>query len=154
VVALLSPKDAEEIYTLRAVLESLAARLAVERGRVDAAALDELNGHVDEIARTGAAADLRGLAYADMSFHSALSALSGHDLLIEHLDAIRHHSLRLLFHGGLYRPDVAAVVRRHHRLLDVLRAGDPAVVAMAIEDHVISPGKLIVERMRTSGGAD
>ncbi len=44
---------------------------------------------VEAIARAADAGDVPGMVAADMDFHTALSALSGHDLLIEHLAAIQ-----------------------------------------------------------------
>ncbi len=143
----LTADDAEEVYTLRAVLESFAAQLAVERGSLDASALEVLGGHVEAIARAGAAADLPGMVDADMDFHTALSALAGHDLLIEHLAAIQVHSRRVLFYSDLYRPDLEVVVQRHRDLLDVLRVGDAQQVALAIHQHITGPGRDIVEKM-------
>jgi DNA-binding GntR family transcriptional regulator len=150
VVTPLTPQRAEEIYTLRAALESFAARLAVERGGVDEAALADLARHVESIRSAGAAGDIGGMVKADMDFHSALSALAGHELLMEHLEAIQAHSRRLLVYSELYQPeahDAGVVVGRHERLLAVLRGGDAEAVASAVEDHISSTGRTIVERM-------
>ena len=147
VVSTLTPKRAEEVYTLRAALESLAARLAVERGHLDKAAMVGLARHVEAIARAGTAADVPGMIAADMDFHTALSALSDHELLIEHLAAIQAHSRRLLSYIDFYRPHPEVVVRRHRDLLAVLRTGDAERVARAVSDHISGPGRDIVARM-------
>lgn len=147
VVSTLTPKRAEEVYTLRATLESLAARLAVERDALDAAALAGLARHVEVIARAGDAGDVPGMIAADMDFHTALSALSGHDMLMEHLAAIRVHSQRLLSYIDFYRPHPEVVVQRHRDLLTALRTGDADRVALAIEEHIVGPGRDIVVRM-------
>lgn len=147
VVSTLTAKDAEEIYTLRAALESLAAQLAVERGHMDEAALAMLDGHVETIARAAAAHDVAAMVDADMDFHTALSALSGHDLLMEHLAAIQVHSRRLLFYSDLYRPKPDVVVRRHRDLLEVLRGSDAYQVALAIDQHITGPNRDIVQQM-------
>ena len=146
-VSRLTAKDAEEIYTLRASLESLAAQLAVERGNLDEAALSILASCVDAIEEAALRDDLQGMVHADIDFHRALSAYSGHDLLMEHLDAIQVHSRRLLFYSDLYRPDPELVVRRHRELMRVLRSGDAYAVAIAIDDHITGPGRDIVDRM-------
>jgi DNA-binding GntR family transcriptional regulator len=153
VVSTLSPRRAEEVYTLRATLESLAARLAVERGTLDAAALSHLAGHVEAIARAGASGDVPGMIVADMDFHTALSALSRHDLLMEHIAAIRVHSQRLLSYIDFYQPHPEVVVQRHRDLLAILRSGDADRVAAAVEDHIAGPGRDIVARMKQAGAA-
>jgi DNA-binding GntR family transcriptional regulator len=157
VVTPLTPRRAEEIYTLRAALESFAARRAVERGGVDEASLADLARHVGAIRDAGAAGDIGGMVKADMDFHSALSALAGHELLMEHLEAIQAHSRRLLVYSELYQPeahDAGIVVARHERLMEVLRAGDPAAVVAAVEDHISSTGRTIVERMAEIAASD
>ncbi len=146
-VSRLTPRRAEEIYTLRASLESLAAQLAVERGNLDEAALAALTPYVDAIEDAAQRDDLHGMVHADIDFHRALSAYSGHDLLMEHLDAIQVHSRRLLFYSDLYRPEPEVVVRRHRELLHVLGSGDAYAVAIAVDEHITGPGRDIVEKM-------
>ena len=147
-VSRLTPRRAEEIYTLRAALESLAAQLAVERGNIDAVAQMALSTLVDAIEAAAQREDLSGMVHADIDFHRALSAYSGHDLLMEHLDAIQAHSRRLLFYSDLYQPEPELVVRRHRHLLQVLRTGDAFKVAIAVDEHITGPGRDIVHEMR------
>ena len=147
VVSTLTATDAEEIYTLRAALESFAAQLAVERGRLDESALRMLAERVEAIARAADAHDVLGMVAADMDFHTALSALSEHALLIEHLAAIQVHSRRLLFYSDLYRPQPEVVVRRHRDLLAVLHSGDAYQVSLAVDEHITGPNRDIVARM-------
>ena len=147
VVSTLDPRRAEEVYTLRAALESFAAQLAVERGNLSERALGVLAGHVDAIARAGALGDMPGMVDADLDFHFALSALSGHRLLVEHLASIQVHTRRLLFYSDFYQPDAEVVVQRHGDLLRVLRGGEAYQVALAIDQHITGPGRDIVARM-------
>lgn len=147
VVAPITAKDAEEIYTLRAALESFAAQLAVERGRVDGPALLMLQERLGAIERAAASADVPGMVAADLGFHTALSGLSGHGLLLEHLAAIQVHSQRVLFYSDLYRPTPEIVVQRHRDLLDIIRRGDPCQVAEAVVRHITGPHMDIVQKM-------
>ena len=147
VVPTLTARDAKEILTLRAELESYAARLALEGGHVDGAALAELAAHVDAIAAAVEAADVAGVVSADVEFHARLSALSGHSLLLEHLTAVQHQSQWLLFYSDPYRPPPEVTVQSHRYLLEVLRDGDASLVSQAIDEHVSGPGAEIVARM-------
>jgi len=159
VVSMLSARDAEEIYTLRAALESFAAQLAAERGNLDDEGLALLRRHLAAIERTAERADVPAMVAADMEFHTALSGLSGHDLLMEHLAAIQVHSRRVLSYSDLYRPTPEIVVRRHQDLYTVLASGDPYQVALAVDQHITGPNMDIVAQMRAreagpSGGAE
>jgi len=148
VVSALTATDAEEIYTLRAALESFAAQLVAERGNLDEPALAMLGEHVAAIERAATAGDVPTMVAADMDFHTALSGLSAHELLIEHLAAIQVHSRRVLFYSDLYRPTPEIVVQRHRDLLAVLRTGDPYQVALAVDEHITGPHMDIVDKMR------
>lgn len=147
VVATLTAKDAEEIYTLRAALESLAAQFAVERGSLDDAALSMLSERVEAIAAAAATASVPDMVSADMDFHTALSALSDHELLMEHLAAIQVHSRRVLFYSNLYQPQPEVVVQRHRNLLEVLRGGDAFQVSLAVDEHITGPHRDIVAKL-------
>ena len=152
VVSTLTARDAEEVYTLRAALESFAAQLAVERGHIDEAALSVLTARLADITRAADAADVPGMVAADLAFHTTLSGFSGHALLMEHLAAIQVQSRRVLFYSDLYRPTPEVVVQRHRDLLDLLRTGDAYEVALAIDRHITGPHLDIVEQMREREG--
>jgi DNA-binding GntR family transcriptional regulator len=147
VVPRLTARDAEETFTLRAELESYAARLALERGAVDEVTLTLLAEHVDAIAAAVDSADVPAMVEADVRFHASLSALSGHALLLDHLTVVQNQSQWLLFYSEAYRPRPDVTVSSHRELLDVLREGDAARVARSIHDHVSGPGAQIVARM-------
>lgn len=148
VVSALTARDAEEVYTLRASLESFAAQLAAERGHLDAPGLAMLAEHLAAIERAADAGDVPAMVAADMDFHTALSGLSAHGLLMEHLAAIQVHSRRVLFYSDLYRPTPEIVVQRHRDLYAVLGTGDPYQVALAVDAHITGPHRDIVEKMR------
>jgi DNA-binding GntR family transcriptional regulator len=152
-VTLLTPEKAREIYTLRALLESSAARTAAEEGRIDVEALATLERLEGDLAAAGRSGDVGAMVEADMRFHWELSALAGHDLLMEHLAAIQTHSRRLLVYSDLYSPDYAAVVGRHDSLMDALRTGDPDLIEQAIRDHITEVGEEIVAKMSVAAAA-
>jgi DNA-binding GntR family transcriptional regulator len=150
VVTMITPQRAQEIYTLRDALESFAARLAAEEGRIDEAAIAMLEERPRAMVEAARRADVGALVEADMQLHQSLSALAGHELLLEHLAAIHMHSRRLLVYSDLYNPDFVAVVERHARLVEVLRGGDPDTIERAVSDHITEVGRTIVAKMRAA----
>ncbi|MFV2064513.1 MAG: FCD domain-containing protein [Chloroflexota bacterium] len=130
--------------------------MAVERGNLDEAALAKLAGSLTATARAAQAGDALRMVAADMDFHTALSALSGHDLPIKHLAAIQVHSRRVLFYSNVYRPTPEIVVQRHRDLLEILHRGDAYEVSLAIDRHITGPNmdvlEKMVERERAGGG--
>jgi DNA-binding GntR family transcriptional regulator len=154
VVTVLTPRRAREIYTLRDLLESYAARLAAEQGRIDEAGIALLEERQRVLAGAARDGDVGALVEADMQFHMALSGLAGHELLSEHLTEIHMHSRRLLvysdYYSDNYDPDFAALVARHARLIDVVRDGDPDTIERAVSDHITEVGRKIVEKMEAA----
>jgi DNA-binding GntR family transcriptional regulator len=144
VVTMLTEARAREIYTMRDLLESYAARLAAQEGRIGPQELAMLEERLQALADASHAGDVRAMVEADVQFHEALSALSGHELLLEHLAVIYTHARRMLFfsdfYGPDYGPDFNAVVERHRRLLEVVRAGNPDDIARAVSDHITEGG--------------
>ncbi len=146
-VTLISPQRAFEIYTLRSLLESFAARMAAEEGRIDDAAIAMLEGRVRTLAEAARAGDVGATVEADMQFHESLSALAGHELLLEQLGAIHTHSRRLLAYSDLYTPDFGVVVQRHEHLIDVIKGRDPEAIEHAVSGHITEVGRSIVAKM-------
>ena len=146
-ITMLTPQRAREIYTLRALLESFAARMAAEDGRISPEAIALLDERQEALAEAARLGDVGALVEADMRLHEALSALAGHELLLEHLAGIHTHVRRLLIYSDLYGPDFDLVVERHARLIDIVRAGDPETIERAVSDHITDVGKNIVAKM-------
>ena len=148
-VTTLTPERAIEIYTLRALLESFAARLAVERG-IDAEAMAVLYERLDTLASAAASGDVGAMVEADMKFHLSLSALAQHQLLFDYLTAVQTHSRRLLAYSDLYQPDSKTLVQRHVSLLETLQVGDPEAIERAVSQHIREVGEDIVAKMRAA----
>src|SRR5689334_22489258 len=74
-VRTITSHDITQIYDLRRVLESYAAREAARaRSREDLDALEEAHAKLERISRSGTAADQ---AQADLAFHTTLSESAG-----------------------------------------------------------------------------
>lgn len=151
-ITLLTPQRAREIYTLRALLKSFAARMAAEDGLIDGAAIAMLQERDETLAEAARLGDVGALIEADMQFHRSLSALAGHELLLEHLVAIHMHSRRLFIYSDLYKytdlgPEFGAIALRHERLVDTIRGGDPDTIERAVSDHITEVGRDIVARI-------
>jgi DNA-binding GntR family transcriptional regulator len=148
-ITLLTPQRAREIYKLRALLESFAARMAAEEGRITPEAMALLEERQEALAEAARLGDVGALVEADMQLHLTLSGLAGHQLLLEHLAAIHTHTRRLLVYSDRYGPDFDAVVQRHAKFLDVIRGGDPDTIERAVSDHVTEVGRTIVAKIES-----
>jgi len=121
-----------EAYGIRAELESLAARSALQR--LTDADLVELEGYVAEMLRAAASGDRAREAAADVRFHARVVELSGNRTL--------QRVWRFLEPGSrtyitLVVPGVNSTViaNLHDPILEALRGHDPESVVLAYHQH-------------------
>jgi DNA-binding GntR family transcriptional regulator len=153
-VAEITPTVASQAFSLRTVLESYAARLAIARLEdSDLLRMEEIIGQADalppEEGRLLKRADL------DLAFHDEIYRLSGHRLLQEAWGNLRAKIRVLLVATGVLgvadpqtgRPQ--AYSRGHAPILQALRARDAAAAEAAIARHLADGERLLLERLES-----
>ncbi|KES04901.1 GntR family transcriptional regulator [Streptomyces toyocaensis] len=132
-------KDVEEVYTLRAALDRLAATTA--RRTASPENLSRLDQTVaDMAAEIAGAADARRLVALDIAFHDQIYTAAGNDRLTTAWRTIRSqlHLFQLRRADAGYDHYRARVVDEHRELAALLRSGDPNTLARLAEEHVDS----------------
>lgn len=136
VVSTLTFSDTRDVYDVREGLETVAARLAIER-----ATDGELAAIHEHVAAMESAWD-RGAEYgeslaADLAFHRRLVALSGNQRLVPLYEQMLSQTQLLVHTAAQANPRLALAMRRsaHREILDALQARDPERVRVAIVDH-------------------
>jgi DNA-binding GntR family transcriptional regulator len=150
----LSREDLEEVYSLRIVLETLAARFAVKRAqeadfdRLAAALTDfthSLAGHPTE----------RDAANLDVQFHDAFYQAAHHDRLYLSWSNIRLQVYRFLLTRNLANPDWRDnMARGHTEILEVLRSRDEEATVAVVVTHIQYAYMRIVETFAPGQGAE
>ncbi len=149
-VAPMNARTIRETFSLRAVLESFAARLAVEAGRVDAA-IDSIEQAHLEVERAVEDGSVPRYVEADRTFHETISRLSDHSALLEMLATLRPR-VRRFSHWGRAHGQPAAWAS-HADIVAALREGDPEQVAQTLQRHILRGGEMLVAEVeRTSIG--
>jgi DNA-binding GntR family transcriptional regulator len=146
-VSSLTPRKAWEIFSLRALLESYAVRLALDHGPLPTGALDDLERILARIAETAEEDDPTDLIEAVMAFHLTIAQLSGHELLVAQLENLQTQTRRLIFYTKLYQSDPMSEVDSHQQVLDALRSGDGAAAERVVFEHHEAAGDRLVQRM-------
>jgi DNA-binding GntR family transcriptional regulator len=146
-VSSLTPRKAWEIFSLRAILESYAARLALEQGPLPKEALRELNVKLRRISDTADQDDPSDLIEAITAFHLWIAQRSGHELLVAQLENLQPQIRRLIFFTKLFQSDPMSEVESHQQVLDALRTGDGALAERVIFEHHKASGERLVQRM-------
>ncbi|MFS8198210.1 GntR family transcriptional regulator [Streptomyces sp. CWNU-52B] len=141
-------EDVEEVYTLRAALDRLAATsayAAVDGGRP--AELDALVGEMS--AEVAGAADGPRLLALDIAFHDRIYAIAGNRRLSEAWHAVRSQvrlfQLRRIALGHEHYS--ARVVDEHRELARLLSTGDVETLARRAEEHVDAARRGLLEHL-------
>jgi GntR family transcriptional regulator of gluconate operon len=128
----LSSDDIEELYVLRQVLEGEAVRLCMEAG----SELADARSALERMEAAAERADPVGFAEADLDFHTAFYAHSGHRRLGSIWQQYRPTFAGMLSVTNAEDRDLAPIYRDHVDLLYLVAAGDQAAVAPALREHI------------------
>ena len=146
-VTQLQPQKVREIYTLRALLEPYAVRLAMEKraySTADLRSFEELLDRIGELERQGLAYEV---VRTDAQFHLALAEKSGHQLLLEVLRNLQSKTTLVMLKVELYRTDRTPEVELHRTVLEAIRASDPLLAEDVIRRHIVESGDRLLQRM-------
>ncbi len=121
-VRLHSRKDYRDLIEVRAYLEGLSYRLAVERG-ADASGLERAVDEMDQaLAKTPM--DMVGYAEFHFKFHREFVSLSGNDLLGQFFDRLNLKSAHL-FIQSMNLESARKTQEEHRRIVELVRERDP-----------------------------
>jgi len=142
----LTPKDVDETYRVRAVLEGLAAHQAADnRTGEHVARLEEI---VARMAQQVEAGDHAGLFETGREFHAVVLEAAGNDKLAALMELIRGHVERIRqmrMRVGRRTHDVFA---EYVRMKDAIARGDGATAEAEMRAHVEFPRDALLAAMR------
>lgn len=133
----LSLEDAEEIYTLRQAIESLALEYVIRRATPED--LDKLEEQVREMAaEVQAGYELGKATELDLEFHRTLCHISGHQRLLEAWEALSAQTRVLLLTHRRRNPRdfTERAVDWHRRLVQAIRLGDLKLARGELQRHL------------------
>jgi DNA-binding GntR family transcriptional regulator len=135
-----SAEELLEGFVVRAQLESLAARLAVER--MTDRNVDQLAGSLGEMRRAARAGDAHAEAVADALFHGRIVEISGNTTLKrvwQRLEPFSRTYITLVSPGA----DRHRIADLHQPILDALRGRDERRAADALNHHYTAAGAML-----------
>jgi DNA-binding GntR family transcriptional regulator len=126
----LTREAAVELYTVREVLEGMAARLAVRRitGRM----VDRMEESLREQEKVVAEDNLVGYSRSDFVFHSVVYAACGNTVLKEMLESIKNKARPLAMQ---ITPILPELLEDHREIVRALRLRDPDLAEAAFRSH-------------------
>ena len=141
---LVAPLDVEwtsHLYQVRGALDTLAAKLAAERGAVIDSALI-MRGRLVSKGK-----DVKAMIDADIAFHSAIYEASGNPLIVESAQLHWVHLRRVM--GAVLQSSRLrdSIWDEHQAIADAIAAGDAARAAELTEFHTSSARQNLVARL-------
>jgi DNA-binding GntR family transcriptional regulator len=132
-VASLDAREIEEIYTLRAALEGLAARtLAQKRGAID---ISQVSAAFEAL-REANDGDTDTRLQADLGFHASFVLQTDHRLLIRRHAQLADKMEWLYRWSETHWPRRRNMADEHQRLFEALITGSPDEAEHAVRDHI------------------
>lgn len=134
-VSVLTQRDVEEVHTLRATIEALAAERAVTR--LTAEHLAEMDRVLEAMKVTSGSVAPQEAVRLDLAFHDVIYDAADHARLLRVWTSIRSQVSFFLHTRNLNFPDFPTVgYPEHHELRTVLSQGDPVAARTAVEKHM------------------
>lgn len=149
-VMTLSAQDAWELYTLRASLEALAARLLAQQIRdggqaeILRAQLKTAFSRLKNACHTGKKSRI---AEEDMNLHKMIMQLSGHHRLIDQYSRIQHQILIYIRSSDALVAEPNDIIQQHEPLVTALMEGHVDEAVTTAIEHNESEGAILVRHL-------
>ena len=129
----LSAREAEDLYSTRAALETLATRIAV--ARLDDTTLDRLRDAVAKQDRACERGNAGEFIHWDLTFHRELYSASDRPLLTRQILGLINSSVRYSRANLPLPGSMAAALAAHRTILDACERRDAALAARVTRRH-------------------
>jgi DNA-binding GntR family transcriptional regulator len=151
-VIMLTAQDAWELYTLRASLEGLAAKLAASNLTEDDRS--ELKSAFDRLSRAAKARSPQEAAEADFAFHNAIINAAKHRRLAQQYRLVEQQVRLSIISSNALLSDIRSIIPQHEPILDAILSGKPGKAASVSELHTQSEGEKLVKHLEAISKED
>lgn len=134
-VRAITPRWIREIFTVRAWLEGLAARLTAEQA--DPSCCESLEEILADMALLAQQKRFKEYFYRHWDFHRVFSEGSRNTELCERIAAMRRESLWVSYSVTYFEHNHQASQKTHRRIVDLFRKGTPEEVELAVRSHIL-----------------
>lgn len=135
--------DIEELYSLRIVLETFAARRIIELNKPDISA--KLHAIYNTMLAAAQAGDITRVSAIDREFHDTLIALSEHSLLQSTWNAVNMRVRQVMALRNRRNTDITIIAHNHLPIIEAIEQGNVQKATELLTIHVSSAGDLVAE---------
>ena len=134
----LTPRDVEEVYSLREQLEAFAIHRIIDNG----ADLSPLEGICRQMLAAAALGNMHEVSLEDERFHKTVIQLAQHDLLSSFWNTLSLRVRQIMALRNAQNQNPLEVAGNHPPIVDALRRRDLQVALVLIHQHVTSAADL------------
>lgn len=132
----ITPRFIQESFIMRAWLEGLGARLAVQNiGRSECGQMEKILSDMAKLARKK---DFKGYFYRHWDFHRFFYKASQNKLLINRIETMRRESLWLSYSITYFEKNHEVSQKIHKTIIDLFRKGSADEVEMTVRSHILN----------------
>ncbi|WP_457973261.1 GntR family transcriptional regulator [Arthrobacter sp. D1-17] len=138
----LDAKEIRDIYSVRAALESLAARTLCElpdRQRV----IDSLRSAIQAM-EEATHGSLEERVESDLEFHRTMCRLTGNETLLHSWESLEGSIRMSIMFAGLEKGVKNMSVARHHDIVAAIETGDASLARKTIREHMDTAAAVLV----------
>jgi DNA-binding GntR family transcriptional regulator len=146
-VTTLTRKDIYEIYSLRSVIEGLAARIAVEK--FTPRDIEYMEKVLWEIARVDPMVDGTVTVRSSLAIHRFIMDKADHKRLLD-LWLNLNMQLKMLASMVMMHDTITDTFSKHTRLIEALKSGDPDVAEQAMRNHIMDSWRIVEKQLRNT----
>lgn len=141
-------KEIIELFTIKEVLEGLAASQLAQRG--DVLELHELMKAMEDMEQSVKQGNIDGYVEANDRFHDAILRGAGNSKLQFHYDLlINQLPYRRFVYLTLEQPSrLAKSVEEHQRIVEAIKAQDSKLAEQLMREHVTASGTKLIQIMK------
>jgi DNA-binding GntR family transcriptional regulator len=130
----ISEQEVEEICEIRAAIEGLAARWAMEKAHKKL--VEQLKKNISLSDEKVSKGDVRAFVDMDAQFHEIISKFSGSKRLLELAQTLRRHMLRYRIQSIYSVDNVIRAIEGHKGIVQAIKKRDLDEVNQAIRNHM------------------
>ncbi len=146
-VTTLTRKDIFEIYSLRSVIEGLAARIAVEK--FTPGDIEHLEKILWEISRVDPTVDGTVTVTSSLAIHRFVLDKADHRRLLD-LWLNLNMQLKMLASVVMTHDTVTDTFSKHAKLIEVLKSGNPDIAEQAMRNHIMDSWRIVEKQLENT----
>lgn len=147
-VRVLSQKDIDDNFPVRAALEGLAARLACTR--VTKEDIEELSNVLAGMDIAAKSDNAKVYLENHIQYHEIYINASGNDIIINTLRTLRMHTIWHRFYFKYHTDDYDKSLAIHHKILKLFsnRKSDPFLVEEVVKEHIMAGYQRFIDYLK------